>query len=101
MRVGVRYSARSESISKRARSTTPTSLRLESTICGRSGQCNAGKRSFKSLPSAMRFEIIGLRACRSGVVTWELCQTSECPSITYAIRSGSPCASASPYLRCR
>ncbi len=33
---GVRQHARTESISKRARSTTPTSLRLESTTCGRS-----------------------------------------------------------------
>jgi len=34
---GARQHASAESISKRARSTTPTSLRLESTSCGRSG----------------------------------------------------------------
>ena len=34
---GVRQHARAESISKRARSTTPTSLRLESSTCGRPG----------------------------------------------------------------
>jgi hypothetical protein len=37
VRVGVRQHARPESISKRAQSTTLTSLRLESAICGRSG----------------------------------------------------------------
>jgi hypothetical protein len=60
MRFDVRQHARAESISKRARSTTPTSLRLESITCERREQCSA-KRSFKYCSSAMPFAFSSLR----------------------------------------
>ena len=78
---GMRQHARPASISKRAPSTTRTSLRLESTICGGPEQCSA-KPSFKSHCSAMRFAINGLATTVKSIVV-KMCQTFDCRSITY------------------
>ena len=58
----VRQHARAESISKRAPSTTRTSLRLESTTCEQSCDQIIAKTSFKSYSAPMRFVFNGLRA---------------------------------------
>jgi hypothetical protein len=57
---GMRQHARKESLSKRALSTTPTSLRFRiNELRGGPEQCSA-KPSFKSCCSAMRFRFSGL-----------------------------------------
>ena len=80
MRFGVRQHARAESISKRAPSTTRTSLRSESTTCERSDV-----RLSHAVGPFAQFDITlesnGLRTAHSNRAP-KLCQTSKSLEIT-------------------
>jgi hypothetical protein len=82
VRVAVRQHARPVSISKRAPSTTRTSLRIWNQQFASGLKQFIAKPSFKSYCSAMRFEFSGLGTLRRAS-SLKLCQTSSCPSITY------------------
>ena len=75
VRVGVRQHARPESISKRAPSTTRTSLRLESTTCERSANDYRTRRHVGAR-NAITCELSDLRRLRRALAA-ELCQIFE------------------------
>ena len=90
-------------LSKRAPSTTRTSLRLESATCERSEDDYGTRRSDSRHVAASRWSSTGSRD-RGGSLAWKLCQASECPWITYrrpAVGSGEVRAPSmgSPPLR--
>ena len=82
--------ARADSISKRARSTTPTSLRLESTSCKRSGS-DYRKMPLQILLSWNAIRFSGLRTRRKAIIV-ELCRTSQCRRSPYSLRVASNCS---------
>ena len=69
VRFSVRQHARPESISKRAQSTTLTSLHLESTSCGRPDRDDAGASSPQPHPSFI--EVLGKAVLGDGHWTME------------------------------
>jgi hypothetical protein len=82
VRSGECQHARAESISKRARSTTPTSLRFRinelRTVWIRIAQNAPSRTSELRSPSAP----VAYEGVRDAIEP-KLCQTSECPEITY------------------
>ena len=70
-------------LSKRARSTTPTSLRLESTVCEQS-RADYRRNVLQILPFPQRVLYSAVCEARAEGSEWKLCNTSQCGEITYA-----------------